>query len=181
MNLSSIKINVNLILWIIASLVFGIFIYRLLFFSSDSYLFFIINDLLSILLLIVLTLYIIKILGQRKPHPSALVLNVGIICAFIFLVILFAENILNIQFQNISANLVNQGIFENLVNTFYGLMFLGISSYWFASLKEFYFYKQYRKNNTYFITMTVFIAFSAISNLLFRDSEYEFIYNTFLT
>ena len=180
MNLSSIKINVNLILWIIASLVFGIFIYRLLFFSSDSYLFFIINDLLSVILLVVLTLYLIKILAQKKPHPSALVLNIGIICAFIFLIILFAENILNIQFQNISAKIVQQGIFENLLNTFYGLMFLGISSYWFASLKELYFYKQYRRKNTYFITMSVFIALSSISNLLFSGTEYEFIYNTFL-
>ena len=180
MNLSSIKISSNFIVWIIASLVSAVFIYRLLFFSSDSFIFFLINDSLSILLLLVLTAYLIKTLAQKKPHPSALVLNVGIICAFIFLVIMFAENILNIQLQNISAKLVNQGMFENLVNTFYGLMFLGISSYWFASLKEFYFYKQYRKNNTYFITMSVFIAFSAISNLLFRDSEYEFIYNTFL-
>jgi serine phosphatase RsbU (regulator of sigma subunit) len=125
-------------------------------------------------------LYLFKVFGKKKPHPSALVLNIGIICAFIFLVILFAENILNIQMQNISSKLVMQGTFDNLVNTFYGLMFLGISSYWFASLKELYFYKQYRKNNTYFITMAVFIGLSAISNLLFWDTEYEFIYNTFL-
>jgi len=127
----------------------------------------------------VLTSYLIKSLGQKNPHPSALVLNIGITCAFIFLVILFAENILNIQIQSIGERLVNQGLFENLVNTFYGLIFLGISSYWFATFKEMYFYKQYRRRNTYFITMSVFIALSAISNLLFRGEEYEFIYNTF--
>ena len=141
--------------------------------------FFLVSDLLSLLLLISLTLYLIKILGRKNPHPSALVLNIGIICAFIFLVILFAENILNVQIQSISKKLVNQGIFENLVNTFYGLLFLGISSYWFASLKELYFYKQYRIKNTYFIAMTLFIGLSAISNFLFRGEEYEFIYNTF--
>ena len=180
MSLSSIKINVNLVLWIIASLIGSIFIYRLVFYSTDSYFFFLINDLLSILLLVILTLYLIKTFGQKNPHPSALVLNIGIICAFIFLVIIFAENILNVQIQHVGERLVNQGMFENLVNTFYGLMFLGISSYWFASLKELYFYKQYRRKNTYFITMSVFIALSAISNLLFRGEEYEFIYNTFL-
>ena len=180
MNLSSIKISANFVLWIIASLVCTIFIYRLFFFSSDSYLFFLINDLLSILLLLVLTSYLIKTLGQKKPHPSALVLNIGIICAFIFLVILFAENILNVQIQNISDNIVKQGMIENLLNTYYGLMFLGISSYWFASLKELYFYKQYRRKNTSFITMSVFISLSSISNLLFIGEKYEFIYNTFL-
>jgi phosphoserine phosphatase RsbU/P len=132
------------------------------------------------MLIIVLTLYLMKLLARKNPHPSALVLNIGIICAFIFLVIMFAENILNVQIQKLSDKPVNQGIFENIVNTFYGLMFLGIASYWFASLKELYFYKQYRRSSTYFITMSVFIAISAVSNLLFRSPEYEFIYNTFL-
>ncbi len=179
MNLISIKISANLILWVIASLVGAIFIYRLLFFPSDSYAFFLINDLLSILLLTFLTLYLVKVFGQKKPHPSALVLNIGIICALIFLVILFAENILKVQIQSIGDRLVNQGMFENLINSFYGLMFLGISSYWFAALKELYFYKQYRRKNTYFITMSIFIALSSISNLLFKGEEYEFIHNTF--
>jgi serine phosphatase RsbU (regulator of sigma subunit) len=179
LNLSSIKISANLILWVIASLVGAIFIYRLLFFPSDSYAFFLINDLLSILLLTFLTLYLIKVFGQKKPHPSALVLNIGIICALIFLVILFAENILKVQIQSIGDRLVNQGMFENLINSFYGLMFLGISSYWFAALKELYFYKQYRRKNSYYITMTVFIVLSSVSNLLFKGEEYEFIHNTF--
>jgi len=179
LNLISIKISANLILWVIASLVGAIFIYRLLFFPSDSYAFFLINDLLSILLLTFLTLYLIKVFGQKKPHPSALVLNIGIICALIFLVILFAENILKVQIQSIGDRLVNQGMFENLINSFYGLMFLGISSYWFAALKELYFYKQYRRKNSYYITMTVFIVLSSVSNLLFKGEEYEFIHNTF--
>lgn len=179
MNLISIKISANLILWVIASLVGAIFIYRLLFFPSDSYAFFLINDLLSFLLLTFLTLYLIKVFGQKKPHPSALVLNIGIICALIFLVILFAENILKVQIQSIGDRLVNQGMFENLINSFYGLMFLGISSYWFAALKELYFYKQYRRKNSYYITMTVFIVLSSVSNLLFKGEEYEFIHNTF--
>lgn len=87
---------------------------------------------------------------------------------------------MNIQFQNISAQIVQQGMFENLLNTFYGLVFLGISSYWFASFKELYFYKQYRRKSTYFIIMSVFIALSSISNLLFSGAEYQYIYNTFL-
>ncbi|RPI63600.1 MAG: hypothetical protein EHM44_04735, partial [Ignavibacteriales bacterium] len=86
---------------------------------------------------------------------------------------------MKVQIQSIGDRLVNQGMFENLINSFYGLMFLGISSYWFAALKELYFYKQYRRKNTYFITMSVFIALSSISNLLFKGEEYEFIHNTF--
>ncbi|HCY76318.1 MAG TPA: hypothetical protein DHV28_10385 [Ignavibacteriales bacterium] len=179
MNLSSIKLNVNLVLWIIASLVGTIFIYRLLFFEKDSYLFFVVNDLLSVLLLIILTFYLMKTLGQKNPQPSALVLNIGIICAFIFLVMLFVEQVLSTQIKNISTGLVNQDVFENLIFTFYGLMFLGIASYWFATFKELYFYKQYRRKNSYFIAMSVFILLAAVSNLLFRGDEFGFIYNTF--
>lgn len=179
MNLSSIKLNVNLILWIIASLVGAIFIYRLLFFDHSSNLFLIVNDFLSILLLIVLTLYLMKTLGQKNPLPSALVLNIGIICAFIFLVMLFVEQLLNMQIESLGSGVVKQDVFENLIFTFYGLMFLGIASYWFASFKELYFYKQYRRKNSYFIAMSVFILLAAVSNLLFQGNEFSFIYNTF--
>lgn len=179
MNLSSIKLNVNLILWIIASLVGAIFIYRLLFFDQSSNLFLIVNDFLSLLLLIVLTFYLMKTLGQKNPLPSALVLNIGIICAFIFLVMLFVEQLLNMQIESLGSGVVKQDVFENLIFTFYGLMFLGIASYWFASFKELYFYKQYRRKNSYFIAMSVFILLAAVSNLLFQGTEFSFIYNTF--
>lgn len=179
MNINNIKINFNLIIWIIASLVVSVFIYRLLFFSNNSALFFVLNDFILLLLLVVLVLFLIKSLSKKNPHPSALVLNIGIISAFVFLVMMFAENILNIQIKNISANLEHRGIFENLLHTFYGLMFLGIAGYFFAAYKELYFYKQENRKSTYFITMSVFIALSALSNLFFNSEKYQFIYNTF--
>ncbi|MBK7630631.1 MAG: SpoIIE family protein phosphatase [Ignavibacteriales bacterium] len=179
MNLNSLKINLNLIIWIISSLVVSAFIYRLLFFSSNSTLFFIVNDFIVFLLLVVLILFLIKSLGKKNPHPSALVLNIGIISAFVFLVMMFAENLLNIQIKNISSNLVHKGILENLLHTFYGLMYLGIAGYFFAAYKELYFYKQQNRKSTYFTIMSVFIALSALSNLFFNAEEYQFIYNTF--
>ena len=179
MKLNDIKINFNLLVWIIASLVLSVFVYRLLFFSSNSHLFFIINDLFAALLLFVLILFLIKSLGRKNPHPSALVLNIGIISAFVFLIMMFAENILDIQIKSISENLAYRGIFENLLHTFYGLMFLGIAGYFFTAYKEMYFYKQQSRKNTYFVTMTVFIGLSAVSNLFFSEEKYQFIYNTF--
>lgn len=56
MSLSSSKINANLILWIIGALAFYIFVYYLLFFLSDSFLFFVVNDISDVVMVTVLTL-----------------------------------------------------------------------------------------------------------------------------
>jgi phosphoserine phosphatase RsbU/P len=179
LNINNLKINFNLVVWVIASLAVSIIMYRLIFSSVSATIFFIINDLIVLFLLVVLIFFLIRSLGKRNPHPSALVLNIGIISAFVFLVMMFAENILNIQIKNISSSFVDKGIFENLLHTFYGLMFLGIAGYFFAAYKQLYFYKQQNRKNTYFNLMSVFIVLSAISNLLFKNEEYQFIYNTF--
>jgi phosphoserine phosphatase RsbU/P len=173
------KINANLSLWIITALVLSVFTYRLLFFSNDSFLFSVIQDILVISFILVLTLFFIKKIRLRNPNPSTLVLNSGIIVAFVFLVIIFAEKFLNILFYNVNLKFNNPGVFENLVYTIYALMILGITCYWFATFRELHFYKEYRKKNRYFLTMVVFITLSSISNLLFRGKDYEYIYNTF--
>ncbi len=138
-----------------------------------------VNDLLVISIVSILILYLVKKNRQRKPHPSALVLNSGIIVAFVFLMIMFAENFFNILYRNVNLKFINPGVFDNIIFTIYALLILGITCYWFATFREFYFYKQYRSKNTYFITMAVFILLSSISNLLFRGNDYEYIYNTF--
>ena len=180
MSINGTKINANLILWILAALAVSIFAYRLLFFSNNSFLFSVINDLLILSFVAILILFLIKEIRQRNPNPSALVLNTGIIVAFVFLVIMFAEKFLNFLFLNVILRFNNPGIFENFIYTLYALMILGITCYWFATFRELHFYKQYRAKNVYFITMIVFILLSSISNLLFRGTNHEYIYNTFL-
>ncbi len=179
MSITGSKINANLNLWLIGAIVVSIFAYRLLFFSSDSFLFFLINDLLVISLILILTLFFVKKIRLRNPNPSALILNSGIIVAFVFLVIMFAEKFLNFLFYNVNLKFNNPGVFENLIYSLYALMLLGITCYWFATFRELYFNKQYRTKNRYFFTMALFILLSSISNLLFRGKDYEYINNTF--
>jgi phosphoserine phosphatase RsbU/P len=173
------KINANLSWWIIGVLTFSIILYRLLFFSGDSQFFFILNDLIIIPLTLITVLVIIRKIKQSNAHPSALVLNSGIIVAFIFLVILFAEPILNNLFQNSVTINSNPGFFQNVILSFYSLMFLAITAYWLAILYQLYFYKRYSAKSTYFYIMIIFLIVTSIVSLLFRSEEYEYVNNTF--
>lgn len=173
------KINANLSWWIIGVLTFSIILYRLLFFSGDSHFFFILNDLIIIPLTLITVLVIIRKIKQSNAHPSALVLNSGIIVAFIFLVILFAEPILNNLFQNSVTINSNPGFFQNVILSFYSLMFLAITAYWLAILYQLYFYKRYSAKSTYFYIMIIFLIVTSIVSLLFRSEEYEYVNNTF--
>lgn len=173
------KINANLSWWIIGVLTFSIILYRLLFFSGDSHFFFILNDLIIIPLTLITVLLIIRKIKQSNAHPSALVLNSGIIVAFIFLVILFAEPILNNLFQNSVTINSNPGFFQNVILSFYSLMFLAITAYWLAILYQLYFYKRYSAKSTYFYIMIIFLIVTSIVSLLFRSEEYEYVNNTF--
>ncbi|MFZ1517197.1 MAG: GAF domain-containing SpoIIE family protein phosphatase [Ignavibacteriaceae bacterium] len=179
MDISKNKINENFSWWLIGALVFSIIFYRILFFSSNSHFFFIINDLVVFTLVAITVLVIIKKIKLTNPLPSALVLNSGIIVAFIFLVILFAEQFLNALFQNSESISTNPDLFQNIILSFYSLMFLVITSYWFATLKELYFYKRYSSKSSYFYLMVAFMIAASISSLVFRGENYDYINNAF--
>lgn len=156
------------------------FIYRSLFFLKDSFLFFIINDLIVITSFILLSFYLLKIIRERNPAPSSLVLNIGIINVFIFLVIIFSEKILNLLFENFSSRINNPGLFGSIIYTLYALIFFIITAYLLITFKELYFHKQNRSRNSYFIAMLVFMGLTSITSFLFRSPEYNYINNTFL-
>jgi len=179
LNINRYKINANLSWWIIGTLVFSIIFYRILFYSNSSHFFFIINDLIVIPLVVITVLVIIRKIKQINPLPSALVLNSGIIVAFIFLVILFSEQFLGIIFHNSETISTNPDLFQNIILSFYSLMFLAITSYWFATMKELYFYKRYSAKSIYFYLMVTFLIITSVSSLLFRGKDYDFINNTF--
>ncbi len=174
------KIGSRITITILGILILSLFLYRFLFFVKDSFLFFAINDLLVITTFVFLSFYLLKIIKEKNPVPSSLVLNIGLINVFIFLVIIFSEKTLNLLFSNISNKINNPGLIESLIYTLYSLIFLVITAYLLITFKELYFHKQDRGNKTYFIAMLVFLGLTSISTLLFPSPEYDFINNTFL-
>lgn len=173
------KINANLSWWIIGLLAFSIILFRVLFFSRESLLFLIINDLIVIPLSAVIILVIIRKIKRSGAQPSALVLNSGIIVAFVFLVLLFSKPVfisLSLNSDSLSSNL---NFYQNITLSLYSLMFLVLTSYWFATIKELYFYRRYRSEHTYFYLMIVFIVLTSVSSVVIRDEEYGYVKDTF--
>ncbi len=173
------KINSNLSWWIIGILSFSIILFRILFFSRESYLFFIINDLIVIPLIVITILVIIRKIKRSDAHPTALVLNSGIIVAFAFLVLLFSEPILSSFSVNTAVLKLNPGLFQNIILSLYSLMFIAITSFWFATIKELYFYKRYRSNHIYFQLMIIFIVLTSVTSFALKGGQYNYINDTF--
>jgi len=174
------KINFSFGLIIPGILIFILFIYRIFFFVKDSFLFFLINDLLVITSFVLLSIHLLRIIRSKNPTPSNLVLNIGVINAFTFLVIIFSEKILNLLFENFSNRINNPGLFESIIYTLYALMFFLITAYLLITFKELYFQNQDRRRNNLFITMLVFMGLTSISAFLFPKPQENYINNAFL-
>ncbi len=174
------KINSRISLITLTVLILALFTLRMFFFAKDSFGFYLINDLLVITSFIILSFYLIKIIHAKNASPSNLVLNIGIIDAFVFLVIIFSEKTLNLFFENFSNRINDPGLFETIVYTIYALIFFVIASYLLVSFKELYFHKQNRGKQTYFVAMLVFMGLTSITALLFKSPKYDYVNNALL-
>lgn len=174
------KINSNVSLIILTILIASLFLLKIFFFNKDSFVFYLLNDLLVIFSFIILSVHLIKLIQSRNATPSNLVLNIGIIDAFVFLVIIFSEKILNLFFENFSNRINNPGLFETITYTLYALIFFVIAAFLLIAFKELYFHSQNRSKQSYFVVMVVFMGLTSVSALLFKSSEYNYINNAFL-
>lgn len=179
MNFSNGKINFGIISFLLGASLVLLFVDRIFFSSKDSLILVLINDIIVIITFIILSLYLLKIIREKNPTPSNLVLNIGIINAFIFLTIIFSEKILNILFENISNRINQSGLLESIIYTIYASVFFIISSYLLIVFKELYFHKQNRSRRTYFLAMIIFMGLTSVSNLLFTAPHYEYVNNSF--
>ncbi len=179
MNHLNSKIFSSLNLGILGSLVVGIAGVKIFFLNNDSSLLNLIVNLLIVFTFILLSFYILKIIRGLDPTPLGLVVNIGFINAFIFIVIIISENFLELLFENFSARISTPGFIENLIYIIYAVIFFILASYLIVAFAELYFHKQNRSRKTYYVTMLTFFGLASISNFIFRDSEYDFIRNTF--
>jgi len=179
LNFSNGKINFGIISFLLGASLVLLFVDRIFFSSKDSLILVLINDIIVIITFIILSLYLLKIIREKNPTPSNLVLNIGIINAFIFLTIIFSEKILNILFENISNRINQSGLLESIIYTIYASVFFIISSYLLIVFKELYFHKQNRSRRTYFLAMIIFMGLTSVSNLLFTAPHYEYVNNSF--
>lgn len=175
----SLKSKSDVLVWMIVALAGSILLYRSFFYTNDSYIFYVVNDLLLLPALVLLTFFIIKKLRRANHYPTALVLNSGIILVFAFFVIFTAELIFPGFVKDITSQSTTPDLQEILIISFYAFLMILISSYWFAVIEELYYYKRYSAKSVYFYLMIIFMLISALLSSLLKSEQYNYITTTF--
>jgi serine phosphatase RsbU (regulator of sigma subunit) len=109
-----------------------------------------------------------------------MVMNIGIINAIIFFMIVFSDSILTGIFGSIDDRIKSPGIVFSSISFLYVLVLIVLCSFIFLMYRELYFLKQKRNVITYFNTMVVFFILASFSTVLARFPELSYIKNTFL-
>ena len=156
-----------------------LFICKLLTGNPDTLVLRILLDILIGITIFFLLLALIKFENSRPSTPLSKVLNVGIILAIMFFIILFSDYLMPNIFDNINLKLNNPGLVYKIVSFIYVLAMLGFVSFFLLTLRHFFFLNQGRNVKVYFNTMIVFFILACVSLNIFRDESLSFLITTF--
>jgi hypothetical protein len=163
-------------------LVFGgiLLVFKLFITESDLIIYNLVSDFLIIAVVIFLFLSIIVFLERKKVSPISLIMNIGILNAFMFFLIMFSESIMSLLFENVNEKLNNPGLVSTGITLAYVALVGGFITYVFVALRHLFFLKQSSNQQVYFLTMVVFFLLSALTASYFKSDELSFISNTFM-
>lgn len=152
-----------------------LFLIKILFGSSESFIPILINELLVFATLYLWIAYLIDFIHNKLTSPLPIVLNVGILTALIFFAISISSAIYNSETFSPDQNFITS-IFALIIS----FMVLCAAAYIFSSFHELFFLRQKRDPRTYFNTMAVFFGLLYFSNLLVKiDSTFDYPKNAF--
>ena len=154
-------------------------IFKIFFGSPDSIYLRIILDLLIAAAIFFLLLALIRFENSRSSSQLALVLNVGILLAVMFFIILFSDLLLPAVFDNINLKMKNPGLVYTIVSFIYVLILVCFISYYLLTLRHFFFLNQRKNVRVYFNTMLVFFIMAGLSVNFLQDESVSFLSTTF--
>ncbi|MBU2491217.1 MAG: SpoIIE family protein phosphatase [Bacteroidetes bacterium] len=159
---------------ILASIV--LFVFKLVFFSSDSLIINIINEFVILGTIYLWIDYVIGFVKPRTSTPLSIILNTGILTAIIFFILSVSTSFLSTEiFTNGETDYIYI-IFANLLI----FVFIGCVTYIFAAFKELSFYRQKTDKSKYFNTLVFFIIITGLSKSITKiDPTLDFIENAF--
>ncbi len=101
-----------------------LFLFKVFFGNSDSTALIVILDLLIFLTIFFLMHSIYNYFSKKDFTPLSFIMNVGIMNAFIFFIISFADIIMSVLFDNVNERLNNPGLVYNFVSVLYILLII---------------------------------------------------------
>jgi phosphoserine phosphatase RsbU/P len=180
MNLKTLKIGHNIKLQLFLLCAGILFVYKIFFYSSDSFLLTTLNEVIVFFAFLSLTLYMNDVFASKKFNPMSLVMNLGILNAILFLAITFSDSFLSLIFGKISDTLKSPGIIFSILSFVYVTIFAAITIQMFLIFKEFYFLNQKRSSSVYFNTMVVFFLLASVSSVFNLFPHLSYVKNTFV-
>ena len=180
MNLKTLKIGHNIKLQLFLLCAGILFVYKIFFYSSDSFILTTLNEVIVFFAFLFLTLYMNDVFASKKFNPMSLVMNLGILTAILFLAITFSDSFLSLIFGKISDTLKSPGVIFSILSFVYVTIFAAITIQIFLIFKEFYFLNQKRSSSVYFNTMVVFFLLASVSSVFNLFPHLSYIKNTFV-
>jgi len=179
MDIKSIKLKHNIKLQLFLISAGFLFIYKLFVNTDGSFVLHLINEIAAFFTVWFMILYANDIFNEKKFSPMSLVMNLGIMCAVIFLAVTFSDSLLPVLFGKISDTLKNPDFIFKIISFLYVLFFAAIISYLFLIFKEFYYLGQKKSSSIYFKTMVVFFLLASVTAVLNFFPAVSYIKNTF--
>ena len=156
-----------------------LFLFKVFFGNSESAVLIIILDLLIVLTIFFLVLSIYNYFYKKDFTPLSFIMNVGILNAFIFFIISFADIIMSVLFDNVNERFNSPGLAYNFVSVSYILLVVTFLAYVILVLRQLHFFGQSKNLKVYFNTMLVFILLASISAHFSDSKDFSFISDTF--
>lgn len=144
-----------------------LFIFKILFPLSDSFILLFVNEILILITLISWIYYVSDFINPKLSKPLSLIVNVGILNAVIF----FISTISNFLFTEVKDFNKNLNLMYVLFASLFSLIFIGFISYIFSVLKKLCFHRQKKDPTLYFNTMFVFFILTSFSATFFNSEN----------
>lgn len=152
---------------------------KIIFGNPDSILLRFLLDAIIAAVIFFLIIVLIRFENSRSISQLALVLNIGILLAVMFFIILFSDILLPSVFDDINLKLKNPDLVYTVVSFIYVLTLISFISYYLVTLRHFFFLNQRKNVRVYFNTMVIFFILASVSINFFGDEDLSFLATTF--
>jgi phosphoserine phosphatase RsbU/P len=158
----------------------ALLVFNLLFSAHEQIFFKLVMDLLLLLAISFLFLSLIDFFEKNNASPFSLIMNIGILNAFVFFLIMFSDSIMSLLFENVNEKLNNPSLVSTVIMLAYILLIVGFIIYVLITLRHLFFFRQNGTKKIYFYTMLVFFVLASLTAQYFRAKELSFISDTFM-
>jgi len=145
----------------------ALLVFKLLFPGSELIVYKLVTDLLILLAISFLFLSLMDFFEKRNASPFSLIMNIGILNAFVFFLIMFSDSIMSLLFENVNEKLNNPSLVSTIITLAYILLIVGFIIYVFITLRHLFFFQAKQHPKDILLHNACFLCFCFINSTVF--------------